>query len=783
MRARHLLAVSVWLVVLLGCAIIVSRATVAVDITGFLPRDPTPAQRLLAEQLRNGVVARLILVGIEGDDAPHLARISADMTARLRTQPEFASVDNGQLAGLEKDRDLLWRSRYLLSPAVVPGHFSESALRAALQDDLQLLGSPASQMVERTLANDPTGEFLRLLEGMTGRGHPDLQEGVWFSSDGSRALMVLQTHAQGYDGVAQRAVLSRIQAAFSAARQESGSTAARLLMTGPAVFSIETHDIIEHDAMRYSLIAIALVAGLLLALYRSPRMLIIGLLPLATGALVGVAAVALAFDGVVHGVTLGFGPTLIGEGADYAIYLFTQMTVRMPAEDALKRIWPTLRVGVVTSVLGFGALLWSGFPGLAQLGLFSVAGLLAAVLVTRYVLPGWVPRGYAMDAAGVLAPVLETALDRMRVLRWVLIAGTAAAAGFLALRPGAVWNDGLESLSPVPEQARRLDQRLRADMGAPDVRYLAVISAADRDEALAFSERAAEALAPLVAGGALQGYESPSEYLPSLQTQMARRAALPGPEMLRAGLHRAASGLPFQDGLFEPFLKDVETARGQPALDAAALHGTRLGLKTESLLMPHEAGWNAVLPLSGVTDAAAIAAALAAAVPGHAVFMDLRRESDDLFAAYRREIEHYALGGMVLIALFLAAVLRSARRVARVLLPLAAALVLTSAVLLIMSGPFSIFHLIGLLLVVAVGSNYALFFDGQSLAAEGRSRVLASLVFANLATVMGFGILAFSKVPVLHAIGATVGLGALLSLVCSAVLAAGPTAAMTARAA
>jgi predicted exporter len=72
------------------------------------------------------------------------------------------------------------------------------------------------------------------------------------------------------------------------------------------------------------------------------------------------------------------------------------------------------------------------------------------------------------------------------------------------------------------------------------------------------------------------------------------------------------------------------------------------------------------------------------------------------------------------------------------------------------------------LLVVAVGSNYSLFFDRQATSIEDRERTLVSLVFANIATVIGFGLLAFSSVPVLHAIGSTVGLGAVLSLAFSA---------------
>jgi predicted exporter len=43
-------------------------------------------------------------------------------------------------------------------------------------------------------------------------------------------------------------------------------------------------------------------------------------------------------------------------------------------------------------------------------------------------------------------------------------------------------------------------------------------------------------------------------------------------------------------------------------------------------------------------------------------------------------------------------------------------------------------------------------------------------VLANLCTVIAFGVLSLSQIPVLHGIGSTVALGAVLSLVFSAIL-------------
>ena len=78
----------------------------------------------------------------------------------------------------------------------------------------------------------------------------------------------------------------------------------------------------------------------------------------------------------------------------------------------------------------------------------------------------------------------------------------------------------------------------------------------------------------------------------------------------------------------------------------------------------------------------------------------------------------------------------------------------------------------GLLLVVAVGSNSALFFDrgAQTGSAENRQQTQVSLLVANLTSVGSFGLLGLSKVPVLAAIGSTVAPGAFLALLFAAIL-------------
>jgi len=240
---------------------------------------------------------------------------------------------------------------------------------------------------------------------------------------------------------------------------------------------------------------------------------------------------------------------------------------------------------------------------------------------------------------------------------------------------------------------------------------------------------------------------------------------------LRANLQRALSGLPYRPEIFEPFLKDAARAKSRPPVERRDLDGTRLALKVDTLLVERKSGWMAMLPLRGMTGPEDIARSLSATASARPVLLDLRHETGQLYRTYRGEALQYSLLGACAIALLLLATLRSFRRTVNVLAPLAAAVVIAAGILVIGEGSLTLFHLVGLLLVVAVGSNYSLFFDAQSLPREDRERTVVSLLFAGTTTVIAFGVLAFSRVAVLHAIGTTVGLGAILALVASAALA------------
>lgn len=766
-RAR----IGIWLAFVVACAILVAKSQYGADLAAFLPSSPTPTQKFLVGELREGVVSRLVLIGIEGADEASRAALSRALAAKLQKDADFAYVANGEQDSLRADGEFLLRNRYVLSPAVAPERFTVAGMRASLERQVDMLGSPTSMLVGNLLPRDPTGEMLELVDRLQAQaGGPPRRDGVWFSADGSRALLVAQTRAPGFDIDAQQKALAQIRGAFADALRESPAAGARLAVTGPGVFAVESRAGIQRDAMHFSLLGTVLVSAILLFVYRSVRVLGLTLVPVASGALAGIAAVSLAF-GSVHGVTIGFGATLIGEAVDYAIYLFTNTTRGSTPKATLARIWPTLRLGMLTSAFGFGAMLFSGFPGLAQLGLFSIAGLVVAVFVTRWVLPELLPSGYHVDSVTRAGPWVAGMVARARRLRVPLAVVVIAAIACLAAKGAGVWDDELSSLSPVPLPIQKLDQQMRADIGAPDVGPLVILVANDEQAALEASEKAGATLQRLQADGVLAGFDSPAFYLPSVKTQQARQQAIPDTPVLSRNLSAAARDLPFKSGTFAPFLEEVRDAKTRAPITDAAMAGTGLGLKLQALLAQREGGWFAMMPVRGVTDMARLRDALAGSgVPG-LTLLDMKRELDGLYHGYRLRALGFAVLGALAIAVLLAFALRSARRTLDVMMPLAAAVVVTAALLLAAGARLNIFHLVALLLVVGVGSNYTLFFERGNPAASDPQRTFTSVLFCNVATVVGFGVLGFASTPVLAAIGTTVATGAFLSLLFAAILA------------
>ena len=768
-------ALLVWAAVVAACVWQIVHTRFVADLSAFLPANPDAQQRVLIEQLESGLPARTLLVAIEGGTAAARADASRGLADALRQSGLFDQVQNGQTEGFEKVGSFLFDHRYQLSPAVDAQRFTVAGLRDGIGETLSLLGTPAGGALKGIIDRDPTGETARIAEALIPSSAPRSEEGVWAGRTHPRALILAISKAPGADLDAQMKAIAAVREGF-AALKANGLT---LQVSGAPVFGVESRALIEKEVEWLAQAGTVLMTALLLLAFASLPALAAAFLPVATGVVVGIATVSLVF-GNVHGMTLGFGTTLIGEAVDYAIYYLIQARAG-GAALWLRTGWPTVRLGLLTSVCGFAALVFSGFPGLQQLGVFSLAGLLGASAFTRFVMPGLMPQGArGQGLRQLMARVAAAAvawLPRLRVPVLVLAAATVA---LLVFQRGPLWSAELSSLSPIRKEALDLDASLRADLSASDARALAVVSGADLEATLRKAEAAALKLDALVDQGLIGGYDTVARWLPSQQLQATRLAALPSEGALRAALQEATVGGPLSSARLEPFLADVAQARQLPPVTLESLRAAGLSPLLDALLLQRkDRSWVALLPLQpapgkgDALDAAAVRQALAP-VQGAQV-LEVGAELKRLYARYLGEAQTQSALGALAVVLIIAASLRSWRRVLAVCEPLALAVLLTMGILALLQVQLGILHLVGLLLVVAAGSNYALFFDmlrhqGQT-ASDVDADTLASLLLANLTTVLSFGLIAGSSIPALSAIGTVVTIGGLLSMLLSAMFA------------
>src|SRR5258707_11287558 len=183
-----------------------------------------------------------MLVAIEGGAPAELARLSRELARALAADRRFDYVTNGAAEFTQGARELGLKNRYLLSPQVSPERFSEQSLERVLRENLERLATLEGTVFRGTLARDPTGE-LRSLAETAWQGAPASRNGVWFSEDGARALLLAQTAASGMDAVRQQEASDTLVAAF----QRLGAGAEyRVVGSGAGVVSPRPRAAVQH---------------------------------------------------------------------------------------------------------------------------------------------------------------------------------------------------------------------------------------------------------------------------------------------------------------------------------------------------------------------------------------------------------------------------------------------------------------------------------------------------------------------------------------------------------
>ena len=170
-------------------------------------------------------------------------------------------------------------------------------------------------------------------------------------------------------------------------------------------------------------------------------------------------------------VIISFGITLLGVCLDYPVHLFSHTTKSQTPQQTILSIWPTLRLGVITTALAYLAMLGTGFSGLSQLSIFAISGLFVSLFVTRWIIPFWLQNNISESTHRYLTYLsqLNFTFNKKLYLGLSIIFFCAL---IISNNFDSIWSKDISDLSPIPEQAKKLDKELRLSVGAPDVTHV-----------------------------------------------------------------------------------------------------------------------------------------------------------------------------------------------------------------------------------------------------------------------------------------------------------------------
>ncbi|WP_446811296.1 MMPL family transporter [Methylomonas sp. 2BW1-5-20] len=752
-----------WFVLLfpLLLAVTVWQIRVETDLNAFFTATDDEDSRLLSGLLKTGELSRRYLLVVEkavpavdASNTPESSIAVAVFSARLIQQ--LSKLDDVELAwpADQPPRDWIdavasyapYHARiFSLNPGTDGRELLDAAKLAAKAEGLkQALLSPQGSFVKAIAKQDP------LLLSLN--GFKDLQSQFQQQAKlGSGGALILQSRPAALDSEAHTRLQAAIRTSFDSLNVEAGSVF-RLSMAGVPVFSVAAQSEISQDVTLVSAVSSLAVVLVFLFLFHSFSALHWVMMVQGASFVIGTLATALVFP-QVHSLTLALGASLIGISSDYPIHVMVHCAKhRNTPLAAVRLLWPSLAMGGLTTIIGYGALGLTGFPGFEQIAVFALASIAGSLGLTRWVLPALLTKStlHSAHLPGIAAWV--DFCDRHRKVLLGLFVACVLLAGFAL--PQIRWMDDMQKLAVDMDLLKKQDAAVRAHFSSIEPGRFVFIEANDWETALIRSEAAERRLKALKQAGVVSEYHGLFPWLVSEQLQTENASVYAdrvGPafqQAWQAGLSKA--------GLSLEKLGTLLPAMPEPLRPVKVMDSPVKQILSGQIL----AGQSGVI-LSlwlGEHDPEKLIAGLAG-LEGTRYFS--QKDQLDHLAGKYRDRSLVMLGvGIGVMAFFIWLQQRDMRKVLLTLLPSVASVLFIFATWALMGEEVSFLHVIGLLLSVSLCVDYGIFFiDNRGKDADVTYHAIAA---STLTTLASFGALGLGKTPTLPILALSVSLGVTL---------------------
>lgn len=731
---------------------------VAADMLALLPAGSGDALVQQAEQRMQEPLNRDLLLLIGHPQRDQAIALVQQVGEQWRGSGHFAQVQWSVNSDLAQLRDYLRNNRLALLPAA----------------DRQLLLEQPQHLIEQRAAQlfDTFGGFslLPIEQDWLGLGaraqqalnpgsriQADLSSGALLLEDQGITWALLRASAQGSAFDMQEPPLIAAQVAATRAQVETAG--GQLLAAGGVLYAAAGQ---AKATREISLIGGGATLGTLLLLllaFRRVRVLV-SLLPIGMALLAGCTACVLVF-GQINALTLVLGASLVGVAADYPQHYLSKSWSNAEGREswsswgALRATLPGLSLSLGTNLIGYLALAFTPFPALTQVALFSAAGLIAAYLCSVCLLPAWL-RGLRLSPS----PQLLSLSQRLLAARARLL-GKVGSAPLLALLllfcVGGLWqlhtqNDLRQWLGQEPQLLAEA-QRIAELTGQQPTSQFFLVRAANPQQLLDRQAELSQRLDQAVHNGQLRDYRAlsqlvaPDSQLHALQTALGELPQHWQP-LLDLGIPAAA----LQGELLA--LQQTPSASLEHAL------ASPLGEAWRPLwLGTHAEGVAGLVSLQGLSNSAELKP-LVEGLPG-VQLVDRISELNTLFSATQLSAAELKLLSSIAILLLLCLPFGLGGALRVVCLPLLAALA-ALACLGWLGQPLTLFSLFGLLLITAIGVDYAILMRENI---GGPAVSLLGTLLSALTSWLSFGLLLVSDTPAIANFGLAISLGLLFCFI------------------
>lgn len=723
------------------------------DLSAFIVAGDQPQETLLASEMQSGVLSKRYLISVESQNQKPVPEA---LLQSLKTQfkaiagvgdvwpPEQPAQDVQALMTLYGAHAGAW---YGLNPTdALARIFTEQGLKQRAELLKSALLSPQSQLVQPLALQDP---LLLTLQGFQAQG---AQMQQMLKAPVAYRNLVLETTEAGLDVPAQKRIQAAIKAAFDIFNNAS-TERYQLHMTGVPVFAVATQSLIQGDIQVVSVLSTLGLLALFILIFRSTQALLQVFCLLLITMLSAILATQAVF-GYVHGMTVAIGSTLVGICIDYPIHAIAhaQATRAERRLSVIAKIWPSMVMGGVTTIVGYLALGASGYPGFKQVAVYATAGIAISLLLTRFVLP--LLLNNTANQSLNIPLVARWAKFCLRFRPWLIgVLFIALAASLFGLK-SLHWMTDMQDLTPELNYLKHNDQRIRERMSSIEPGRFVLVTGNDGEAALQTSEVVYPVLDALKQSKDLTAYYGLYPWLLSAKQQQQNRSAL------------------------QTYLTADNLAHWQQALVQQGVSVAALGHFNYPETPPLTIGQVLASPVKKLIDSRVIQNAeqtllviwlgahqpekLKAALAGldGVHYFSQRDLLNGMVNDYTARAQQLLLVGLVIILLLLQYRYKKLMTTLQTLAPAALAALMILGFWSLTGVAVSFLHLVGFLLVIAICVDYGIFY--QENRSGDRALTYQAMGAAMLTSALAFACLMISESTSLKVLSGVVVSGVIL---------------------